>query len=78
MPICTNKLNNGPASADQTFLQPAKAAAMCKACHDHAHPPPPIPSFLLAQNLFSKQIAPTDNMRQESEDTKKHHWWLKG
>ena len=28
------------------------------------HPPPPAPPFLLAQNLSSKQIAPTDNMRQ--------------
>ena len=25
----------------KAFLQPAKAAAMCTACHDYAHQPPP-------------------------------------
>ena len=54
----------------KAFLQPAKAAAMCTAPHAETHPPPPIPPFLLAQNLS----APTDNMWPEYA----HHQWLKG
>ena len=34
-----------------------------------SRPPPPIPPFLLAQNLSSKRIVPTDNMRPKSDDT---------
>ena len=34
--------------------------------------------FLLAQNLSSKQIVPTDNMWPKSDNAKKCHWWLKG
>ena len=49
------------------MVYPAKAAAMYTACHDYARPPPPIPPFLLAQNLSSKGIVPTDNMRPKSE-----------
>ena len=42
------------------------------------HPPAsPCPPFLLAQNLSSKRIVPTDNMRPKS-DAKRHHWLLKG
>ena len=44
----------------KAVLQPPKVAAMCTACLKYALPPPPIPSFMLAQNLSSKQIAPTD------------------
>ena len=36
-------------------------------------PLPPVPSFMLAQNLSSKRIAPTDNMRPKSDNTKMHH-----
>ena len=62
----------------RAFLQPAATAAMH--CHPEGctHPPPPVPPFLLAQNLPSKRIAPTDNMRPKSDDAKKRHWWLKG
>ena len=52
------------------FLQPAKGAAMCTAPHAETCPPTPIPPFVLAQNLSSKRIAPTDNMRPKSDDTK--------
>ena len=62
----------------KAVLQTAKAAAMCMACVEYARPPPPIPLFLLWQNLSSKRIAPTDNMRPKSDDTKMHHQWLKG
>ena len=44
----------------KAFLQPAKTAAICTAC---PCPPPPVPPFLLVQNLSSKPITPTDNMQ---------------
>ena len=47
---------------DKAFLQPAKAAAMCMALCAETRPPPPIPPFLVAQNLSSKRIAPTDKV----------------
>ena len=55
----------------KAFLQPAKAAAMYTAPRAATRPPPPIPPFLLAQNLSSKRIAPTNNKYT-------HHQWLKG
>ena len=61
----------------KAFLQPAKAAAMCTAPHAETRPPPPIPPFLLAQNISSKQIVPTDNMRPKLHDKYTHHQWLK-
>ena len=62
----------------KAFLQPAKAAAMCTAFHAETRPPPPIPPFLLAQNLSSKRITPTDNMWPKLHDKYTHHQWLKG
>ena len=54
-PFVLTRVINGPASsADQAVVQTAKAAAMCTACHEYAHPPPPIPPLLLAQNLSLK------------------------
>ena len=41
VPICANKVRNGPASADQGCSTASKATAMCTACHDYARPPPP-------------------------------------
>ena len=61
----------------KAFLQPAKAAAMCTALCAETCPPPPIPPFLLAQNLSSKRIAPTDNMRSKLHDEYTHYQWLK-
>ena len=61
----------------KAFLQPANAAAMCTAPHAETHPSPPIPPFLLAQNLSSKRIVPTDNMRPKLHDKYTHHQWLK-
>ena len=52
----------------KAFLQPAKAAAMYTALRAETHPPPPTPPFFLAQNLSSKRIAPTDNMRPKLHD----------
>ena len=62
----------------KAFLQPAKAAAMCTAPRAETHPPPPIPPFLLVQNLSSKRIAPTDNMRPKLHDECTRHQWIKG
>ena len=62
----------------KAFLQPAKAVAMCTALRAETHPPPPIPPFLLAQNLSSKRIAPTDNVRPKLHDEYTRHQWLKG
>ena len=61
---------------NQDRLHQAKAVAMCMACHDYVHPPP-VPPFFLGQNLSSKWIVPTDNMRPKSDDAKKRHWYLK-
>ena len=60
MPICSRKQTNVPPGNDHSFLQPTATAAMH--CHPEGctHPPPP---FLLAQNLSSQEIAPTDNMQ---------------
>jgi len=52
----------------QGFSTASKAAAMFTAPHAETHLPLPIPPFLLAQNLSSKWIAPTDNMRPKSDD----------
>ena len=62
----------------KAFQQPAKAAAMCTAPRAETRQPPPIPPFLLVQNLSSKQIAPTDNMWPKSNNAKWHHRCLKG
>ena len=62
----------------KAFLQPAKTAVMCTAPCTETHPPPPIPPILLAQNLSSKLIAPTDNMRPKLHDEYTRHQWLKG
>ena len=53
----------------RALLQPAATAAMH--CHSAGctHLVPPVPLFLLAQNLSSIQIAPTDNMQPKSDDT---------
>jgi len=63
MPVCVKKERNGPASADQTFLQRAKAPAMCTVPHTETRPPPPIPP----------QIGPSDNMRPKLHDQYTHH-----
>ena len=63
---------------NKAFLQPAQTATMCTGSHDYACPPPPIPPFLLAQNLSSKWIGPTDNMQPKLHDDYTRHLWLKG
>ena len=73
-PICTGKQKSGPSSADLAF-----SIASCNSRHAWsakavAHPPPPVPPFLLAQNLSSKRIAPTDNMRPNFNDDYTRHW----
>ena len=62
----------------KALLKLAKAAAVCRAPRAETRPHPPIPPFLLTQNLSSKRIAPTDNMRPKLHDEYTHHQWLKG
>ena len=67
-PVCPNK-RNGPATANH-----GSSLASQGSCHVHStprwtHPPRPILPFLLAQNLSSKRIAPTDNMWPKSDNT---------
>ena len=68
--VCVRKAH---LALTRAFLQPAATATMY--CHPEVctHPPPPVPHFLLAQNLSSKRFVPTDNMRPKSDDTKKRH-----
>ena len=56
------------------FLQP------CSKDSGHAYPQssPPIATFLLAQNLSSKLIAPTDYMQPKLHDKYTCHQWLNG
>ena len=61
-PVCAKNQTNGPPVLTRAFLQPAATAAMH--CHPQGctHPPPPLPPFLQAQKLSSKQIVPTDRV----------------
>ena len=77
-PVCAKKERDGPACADQGL-----SIASQDSRHIHGMPwmcPPttPIPPFLLAQNLSSKQIAPTDNIRPKLHDEYTRHQLLKG
>ena len=77
-----------PICARQEMVQPLptterSSLASQGSWHVHStlgwtHPPPPIPPFLLAQNLSSKRIALTDNMWPKSDNAKWHHRWFKG
>ena len=75
MPICDKKERNAQPSADQGFSTASQGSYHV---HAETHPPSPIPPFMLAQNLSSKRIAPTDNMRLKFHDEYTHHQWLKG
>ena len=57
----------------RAFLQPAATATIHCQPEGCTQPPPPIPPFLLVQNVSSKWIAPTDNMQPKSDVTKKRH-----
>ena len=45
------------------YSQPASATAICMAPRAETRTLPPVLPFLLAQNLSSKQIAPSDNCK---------------
>ena len=62
----------------KAFLQPAKAATMCTAAWGEPTHLPLSRLFLLAQNLSSKWIAPTDNMWPKLHNEYTRHQWLKG
>ena len=78
-PVCARRQTNGPPAAlTGAFLQAAATAAMHCQPERCTHPRPPVPPFLLAQNLSSKRIAPTDNMWPKTDDAKRCHRLLKG
>ena len=65
--LSCGRKQNGPSSTDQALSIPS--------CNSHhalsprcTCPPPPVPRFLLVQNLSSKWISPTDNMRPNFDD----------
>ena len=62
----------------RAFLQAAATATIHFQPEQYTHPPPPVPPFLLAQNLSSKWIAPTDNLRPKPDTAKRRHQLLKG
>ena len=62
MPVWPRKQSNSPPAIDPGFPK-----ASCNSRHALPprgvhQPPPPVPHFLLAQNLSSKRIAQTNNM----------------
>ena len=77
MPVCVEKERNGLASADQGFSTASQGSWHVHGTPCWNLPISPYPTFLLAQNLSSKQIAPTDNMRPKLLEEYTHHQWLK-
>ena len=85
MLICANKVKNDPARADQGCAQHVMTMpAHLPLSHlftvqtgsqgsSHVHR-----MSMLTHLPFFTRIAPTDNMQPKSDDTKKHHRWLKG
>ena len=72
-PICVKKERNGQAGANQGFSTASQGS-----CHVHGTPywnlpTPPIPPFLLVQNLPSKQIVPSDKMWSKLHDDYSRH-----
>ena len=67
-PVCDESKQMAHLALTKAFLQAAGTAAMHCQPEQCTHPPPPVPPFLVAQNLSSKQIAPTDNMRPKFDD----------
>ena len=78
MPICVKKERNAQASADQGFSTASQGSCHVHGTRAETRPPPPIPPFLLVQNLSSKRIAPTDNMQPKFHDEYTRQQWLKG
>ena len=61
--IYAKKDRNGPSSANQVASNMSPDAAMLFAPFRCTHPPPPVPPFLLTQNLSPKDIAGSDIMK---------------
>ena len=58
-------------SLTKAFLHAAASATMHCQAERWTYPPPPFPPFLLAQNGYSKRIAPTDNVWPKSDYAKR-------
>ena len=77
MLVRARKQTNGPPGTDQGFSTAIKLQQPPRTVTQRcASTQPPVSPFLLAQNLSSKRIAPTDNMQPKSDDPKERHWWL--
>ena len=61
--IYAKKDRNGPPSANQVASKTGSDAAMLFAPFGCTHSPPPVPPFLLTQNLSPKDIAGSDIMK---------------
>ena len=82
--------NGAPTKTEQWFLCPfvlsqclrrllSASQDSCMPCAQHVVcPPPPIQLFSLAQNLYSRWIAQTDNMWPQLYDDYTRRQWLKG
>ena len=72
-PICANKVRNGPVSVDQGCSTDSQGS---RHVHDMSWI---MPAQLPLSHLFkTEQIAPTDNVRPKSDNTKMCCQWLKG
>ena len=61
--IYAKKDRNGTPSANQLLLRMSPDVAMLFALFGYTNPPPPVPPFLLTQNLSPKDIAGSDIMK---------------
>ena len=61
-PVCAQEERSGPPSADQglSTAKPRSSHAKLPGPRVETHPPPPVPPFLLAQNLSPKDLAGSD------------------
>ena len=57
----------------KSFLETTPDAAMLFAFFGCTHPLPPIPPFLLKQNLSPKDIAGSDIMKLKTHDAYRHY-----
>ena len=73
MLVCTRRQKNGTSSIDQPLSIASHNTCHALSARAAPHLPPPVPPFLLAQNLSSEWIAPTDNMRLNFDDNYSCH-----
>ena len=65
--ICANNVRNGPPNTDQGHSTASQGSCQVHGMSEYARLLP-LAYILLAQNFYSKWIAPTDNMQPKSDD----------